>query len=146
MRTLSIFEPGKLVMEDLPRPVLTEGNAIVRMEMCGICGSDVTAFSGKNPTMRYPIHGLGHEGVGVIEEIGENDRGLEVLRWLSRKLIELDEPHVIVADSLYPIANEDQTDDALASLLSWPLREPGGFDASGARCIFTISGGEVRCQ
>ena len=78
MRTLSIFEPGRLVMEDLPRPALTEGNAIVKMEMCGICGSDVTAFSGKNPTMRYPIHGMGHEGVGVIAEIGENDRGLKV--------------------------------------------------------------------
>ena len=78
MRTLSIFEPGKLVMEDLPRPVLTEGNAIVKMEMCGICGSDVTAFSGKNPTMRYPIHGMGHEGVGVVVEVGENDQGLKV--------------------------------------------------------------------
>ena len=78
MRTLSIFEPGRLVMEDLPRPVLTEGNAIVKMEMCGICGSDVTAFSGKNPTMRYPIHGLGHEGVGTIVEIGENAQGFRV--------------------------------------------------------------------
>lgn len=78
MRTLSIFAPGNLVMEDLPRPQLTPGNAIVRIEMCGICGSDVTAYSGRNPTMRYPIHGLGHEGVGVIEEIGVNDRGLKV--------------------------------------------------------------------
>lgn len=78
MRTLSIFEPGKLAMEDLPRPVLSEGSAIVKIEMCGICGSDVTAFSGKNPTMQYPIHGLGHEGVGTIVEIGENDRGLKV--------------------------------------------------------------------
>lgn len=77
MRTLSIFEPGKLVMEDLPRPELTAGNAIVKIEMCGICGSDVTAFTGKNPTMKYPIHGLGHEGVGTIVEIGENDRGLK---------------------------------------------------------------------
>lgn len=78
MRTLSIFAPGKLVMEDTPYPQLTEGNAIVKIEMCGICGSDVTAYSGKNPTMRYPIHGLGHEGVGVITEIGENNRGLQV--------------------------------------------------------------------
>lgn len=77
MRTLSIFKPGKLVMEDTSYPVLTPGNAIVKIEMCGICGSDVTAYSGKNPTMRYPIHGLGHEGVGVIVEIGENDRGLK---------------------------------------------------------------------
>ena len=78
MRMLSIFEPGSLQMEDAAYPRLTPGNAIVKMEMCGICGSDVTAYTGKNPTMRYPIHGLGHEGVGVIVEIGENDKGLQV--------------------------------------------------------------------
>ena len=27
--------------------------------------------------MRYPINGLGHEGVGIIQEIGENDKGLK---------------------------------------------------------------------
>lgn len=48
------------------------------MEMCGICGSDVTAYRGVNPTMKYPINGLGHEGVGIIEAIGENDKGLKV--------------------------------------------------------------------
>ena len=82
----------------------------------------------------------------VLSRVGEGDRGLEVLRWLSRKLIEMDEPHVIVADSLYAIGNESETDDAVASVLSWPLREPCGFDSSGARCIFTISAGEVRWQ
>ncbi len=78
MRMLSIFEPGKLVMEDMPRPILTPGHAIVEIEKCGICGSDVTAYSGKNPTMKYPIHGLGHEGVGTIVEIGENEEGFKV--------------------------------------------------------------------
>ena len=38
MRTLSIYEPGKLVLEDLSRPQLTQGNAIIEMKMCGICG------------------------------------------------------------------------------------------------------------
>ena len=82
----------------------------------------------------------------VLSRVGEGDRGLEVLRWLSRRLIEMDEPHVIVADSLYPVENEDLTDDAVASILSWPLRDPCGYDARNARCVFTISGGEVRWQ
>ena len=51
MKALSIFEPRKLVMEDVERPVLTAGNAIVEMKMCGLCGSDITAYSGVNPTM-----------------------------------------------------------------------------------------------
>jgi len=77
MRTLSIYKPGQLTMEDLPCPELAAGSAIVKMEMCGICGSDVTAYRGLNPTMRYPVHGLGHEGVGVITEIAKNDKGLK---------------------------------------------------------------------
>lgn len=77
MRVLCLPEPGKLEMRDLPMPVLEEGQAIIKMEMCGICGSDVTAYRGVNPTMKYPINGLGHEGVGVIQEIGENDKGLK---------------------------------------------------------------------
>ena len=80
----------------------------------------------------------------VLSRVGEHDRGLEVLRWLSRKLDELEEPHVIVSDSLYPVGNEDETDDAVASLLSWPMRDPCGFDATDARCVFMIFAGEVR--
>lgn len=58
MRILSIYEPGELVLEDLPRPPLTRKSAVVKMELCGICGSDVTAYRGTNPTMKYPIQGL----------------------------------------------------------------------------------------
>ncbi|MBO4887231.1 MAG: DUF58 domain-containing protein [Firmicutes bacterium] len=80
----------------------------------------------------------------VLSRVGENDRGLEVLRWLSRTLDELEEPHIIVADSLYSVGNESETDDAIASILSWPLREPCGFDAANARCVFMVFDGEVR--
>lgn len=78
MRVLCLPEPGKLELQDLPMVQCHEGTAVVKMEMCGICGSDVTAYRGVNPTMRYPINGLGHEGVGVITEIGDNDKGLKI--------------------------------------------------------------------
>lgn len=78
MRVLCLPEPGKLELQDLPMVRRHEGTAVVKMEMCGICGSDVTAYRGVNPTMRYPINGLGHEGVGVITEIGDNDKGLKI--------------------------------------------------------------------
>lgn len=77
MKMLCLPEPGKLELRDMPMPILTEGQAIIKMDMCGICGSDVTAYRGVNPTMKYPINGLGHEGVGVIVEIGDNDKGLK---------------------------------------------------------------------
>ena len=55
MKVLCLPEPGNLVLKDMPMPELREGQAIIKMEMCGICGSDVTAYRGVNPTMRYPI-------------------------------------------------------------------------------------------
>lgn len=77
MKVLSLLKPGELVIKNLPKPTLLPGQAVVKIEMCGICGSDVTAYRGVNPTMKYPIDGIGHEGVGIIEEIGENDKGLK---------------------------------------------------------------------
>jgi 2-desacetyl-2-hydroxyethyl bacteriochlorophyllide A dehydrogenase len=78
MKVLSLIEAGKLIFKDLPKPELTSENAIVKMETCGICGSDATAYRGVNPTVHYPIQGIGHEGIGTIVEIGENSKGLKV--------------------------------------------------------------------
>ena len=39
MQVLCLPEPGNLVIKDLPMPELKEGQAIIKMEMCGICGS-----------------------------------------------------------------------------------------------------------
>lgn len=78
MKVLCIDGPEKLEMKEFERPELKPGQAVVKIEMCGICGSDVTAYRGVNPTMKYPVNGLGHEGVGTIVEIGENDKGLKV--------------------------------------------------------------------
>ncbi len=77
MKVLCIEQPGKMVLKDMPRPTLQTGQAVVKMKECGICGSDVTAYKGVNPTMKYPVDGIGHEGVGIIEEIGENSKGLK---------------------------------------------------------------------
>ena len=78
MKSLVMPAPGELELVERPEPEMQPGCAKIRMEYCGICGSDLTAYKGVNPTVRYPIDGIGHEGIGVIEEIGENDRGLKV--------------------------------------------------------------------
>lgn len=78
MKIINIPEPMKIEVADVERPQLKDGYAVIKIEYCGICGGDPNAFCGGNPTVRYPIIGLGHEGVGYIAEIGENDRGLKV--------------------------------------------------------------------
>ena len=82
----------------------------------------------------------------VLSRVGENDRGLEILRWISGELLKREEPHVIVADSLYTIESESARDDAISSCLSLSMREPKGFNPATARCIFIISGEEVQVQ
>ena len=77
MHALIMPEPGKVLDQEMDIPIHDSSSALVKMVSCGICGSDVTAFKGTNPTVRYPIMGIGHEGIGIIEDIGTNDRGLK---------------------------------------------------------------------
>ena len=57
-----------LQLRDFPRPTALEaGAALVRTQMAGICGTDVHLWKGELP-IQLPVI-LGHETVGVIEEL-----------------------------------------------------------------------------
>jgi threonine dehydrogenase-like Zn-dependent dehydrogenase len=58
-----------LELIDYPKPNVGDGEVLVRMTAAGICGSDVHMWMGEDPRTPLPMI-LGHEGVGVIEEIG----------------------------------------------------------------------------
>lgn len=79
----------------------------------------------------------------VLSGLGDDDRGLEVLYWLSRELINRELPHILAVNDLYPVGNEEECLAAFAGLLAVPFGWPCAFDAARARCIFRISGGEV---
>lgn len=82
----------------------------------------------------------------VLEQPGTNDEGLAVLRWLSAELLRREEPHIIIADGVYPIENESESEAALISLLSSPMRPPCAFDPRRARCVFRVRGSEVSAE
>jgi len=48
---------------------LAEGEVLVKIAAAGVCGSDVHMWRGKDPRTPLPII-LGHEGVGVVADIG----------------------------------------------------------------------------
>ena len=79
----------------------------------------------------------------VLNQVGKDDRGLEVLYWLSLELCKRELPHRIVANTLYLVGNESETAAALAGILAFPLDRPCGYDASTARSVFLITSGEV---
>ena len=41
MKACVLRDIGKLVYEDVPRPVPKEGEVLVHVKACGICGSDI---------------------------------------------------------------------------------------------------------
>lgn len=53
--------------EDIPYPVCGEGEILVKVDGCAVCGSDMKAYKSGNPRMRPPIT-MGHEFAGVIVE------------------------------------------------------------------------------
>lgn len=70
MKALVYHGPRKFGWEDKPRPVLREpGDAIVRITTSTICGTDLHILKGDLPSVTDGRI-LGHEGVGVVEEVG----------------------------------------------------------------------------
>jgi 2-desacetyl-2-hydroxyethyl bacteriochlorophyllide A dehydrogenase len=73
MKQIVLEAPGKFVERQAPVPVAGPGEALLRMEKIGVCGSDFHAFAGKHPIYTYP-RVLGHELSGVVLESPENDK------------------------------------------------------------------------
>ncbi len=70
MKALVFHGPGKRAWEDRPRPALRNaGDAIVRLTTSTICGTDLHILKGDVPSVTDGRI-LGHEGIGVIEELG----------------------------------------------------------------------------
>jgi alcohol dehydrogenase len=70
MKALVYHGPGKRSLEDRPKPALREpSDAIVRIDVTTICGSDLHILKGDVPTVTDGRI-LGHEGVGTVEEAG----------------------------------------------------------------------------
>ena len=63
--------PHKYEVHDFRVPEVGDDDGVIRVEACGLCGSDVDQYDGKLDSMglRFPII-PGHEPIGIIEEIG----------------------------------------------------------------------------
>ncbi len=68
-RALVLTAPRSLEVRDLPIPDRSHDAALLRVEACGLCGTDHELFTGHLPA-RTPMV-PGHETVGVLEEVGE---------------------------------------------------------------------------
>jgi alcohol dehydrogenase len=70
MKALVYGGPGKIDLKDIAVPVIQKPtDAIVRVLKTTICGTDLGILHGKTPSVQ-PGTTLGHEGVGIVEEVG----------------------------------------------------------------------------
>jgi threonine dehydrogenase-like Zn-dependent dehydrogenase len=72
-----VYEDIKQVaVRDVPDPKIEDPrDAVVRITSAAICGSDLHFYTGKAPL--YAGDGIGHEGLGVVEEIGPDVKRFE---------------------------------------------------------------------
>lgn len=71
MRAVVYRGVGEVEVADVPNPeILEPGDAIVRVGLTAICGSDLHLFHGKAPL--EPGDTIGHEAIGVVEQAGSD--------------------------------------------------------------------------
>jgi len=61
----------ELIIGQAERPSPGKGEILLKVERCGVCGSDPTIYRGLHPYAKKPLV-MGHEFSGIIEELGEN--------------------------------------------------------------------------
>src|SRR6187401_3132434 len=73
MRAAVFQGKGKIGLREVPRPVPGVGEALIRVTLTTICGTDVHILKGEYPVKEGLI--VGHEPVGVVEALGPGVTG-----------------------------------------------------------------------
>ncbi|HEV2141398.1 MAG TPA: alcohol dehydrogenase catalytic domain-containing protein, partial [Candidatus Dormibacteraeota bacterium] len=77
MKAVVVEEPNEVVVKEVPDPKPGAGQALVKVEACGICGTDIHVIRGEFAPTRYPII-PGHEFCGEVVELGDGVGNLRV--------------------------------------------------------------------
>jgi len=77
MKAVVIEEPNRVAIKQVADPTPLPSEAVVKVEACGICGTDIHVLRGEFAPTRYPIV-PGHEFCGEVVAIGTDARNLKV--------------------------------------------------------------------
>ena len=76
MRANVFYGPNQIRLEEVPKPHPGPGEAVIKITLTTICGTDIHILRGEYPVKAGLV--IGHEPVGVIEELGEGVIGYEI--------------------------------------------------------------------
>jgi len=77
MKSLILEKHNEFVLRDTPIPQLTPGWVLIKVEACGICGSDVHGMDGSTGRRQPPII-MGHEASGTIHKMAPDIFGWNI--------------------------------------------------------------------
>jgi propanol-preferring alcohol dehydrogenase len=78
MRAMVLHEPKRsLELRDVPKPKPGKGQLLVRVSTCAVCRTDLHVVDGELRDPKLPLI-LGHQIVGRVEEIGEEDSNFAI--------------------------------------------------------------------
>jgi len=75
MKALVLIERNKIEIEDLPYQE-RKNAVLIKVIAMGICGSDISAYRGANPLVKYPLV-LGHEIAGEVIRVPEDEKEIK---------------------------------------------------------------------
>jgi threonine dehydrogenase-like Zn-dependent dehydrogenase len=76
MKATVFHSPNNIRVEEVPRPSAGAGDAVIRITLTTICGTDLHIVRGEYVVKPGLV--IGHEPVGVIEELGEGVTGYKI--------------------------------------------------------------------
>lgn len=77
MKAVVYYGPGDVRVEERPLPVCGDGELLVKVDACAVCGSDLKTFHHGNPRVKPPLT-PGHEFTGLVAQIGRGAAGFAV--------------------------------------------------------------------
>lgn len=77
MKALLLTDYKKLEVADVPEPEFGDDEILIRVQACGICGSDIHGFDGSSGR-RIPPLVMGHEAAGTVAAVGAKVTDLEI--------------------------------------------------------------------
>jgi 2-desacetyl-2-hydroxyethyl bacteriochlorophyllide A dehydrogenase len=77
MKAVVIEEPNRVAVKQIADPTPNPTEAVVKVEACGICGTDIHVLRGEFAPTRYPIV-PGHEFCGEVVAVGGDVRNIKV--------------------------------------------------------------------
>jgi 2-desacetyl-2-hydroxyethyl bacteriochlorophyllide A dehydrogenase len=70
MNVLVCVKPGVFEYQERQRPIVSKGQAIIKIRRIGVCGTDLHAYEGTQPFLSYPRI-LGHELAGELVDMDD---------------------------------------------------------------------------